>query len=71
MRPLVTEDDLAAAQRHKRDDDDDADADVEDERGLSVGEVLRSTDAGVRKALWTLVAVMLFQQLSSVTFFSS
>ncbi|GAA5961401.1 hypothetical protein JCM8115_003434 [Rhodotorula mucilaginosa] len=62
------EDDLAAAQRHKRDDDDDADADVEDERGLSVGEVLRSTDAGVRKALWTLVAVMLFQQLSSVTF---
>jgi hypothetical protein len=32
---LVTEDDLAAAQRHKRDDDDDADADVEDERGLS------------------------------------
>ncbi|KAG0658344.1 hypothetical protein C6P46_005800 [Rhodotorula mucilaginosa] len=60
------EDDLAAAQRHKRDDDDDADADVEDERGLSVGEVLRSTDAGVRKALWTLVAVMLFQQLSGI-----
>lgn len=29
---------------------------------------MRSTDAGVRKALWTLVAVMLFQQLSSVTF---
>ncbi|KWU43335.1 MFS general substrate transporter [Rhodotorula sp. JG-1b] len=57
------EDDLAAAQRHKRDDD----ATADDERGLSVGEVLRSTDAGVRKSLWTLVAVMLFQQLSILT----
>lgn len=61
------EDVLVAAQRHKRDDDDVADPDADDgERGLSIGEVLRSTDAGVRKSLWTLVAIMLFQQLSGI-----
>lgn len=65
----VAEEVLVAAQRHKRDDDDVADPDADDgERGLSIGEVLRSTDAGVRKSLWTLVAIMLFQQLSSVPF---
>ncbi|GAA5975515.1 hypothetical protein JCM10908_005185 [Rhodotorula pacifica] len=54
------EEDLAA-QRHKRDDD----AEAED-AGLSVGQVLRSSDPSIRKPLWTLVAIMLFQQLSGI-----
>lgn len=59
--PNTIEGDLATV-RHKRDDDAAA-ADAAGQ-GLSVGEVLRSPEPGIRKPLWTLVAVMLFQQLS-------
>ena len=40
--------------------------DDDPERSLSVLEVVRSSDPAVRKALWTLVIVMLFQQFSYV-----
>ncbi|GAA5840809.1 hypothetical protein JCM9279_001227 [Rhodotorula babjevae] len=54
--PLAADVDTPAPRR--KDDDP--------ERSLSVLEVLRSTDPAVRKALWTLVAIMLFQQLSGI-----
>jgi hypothetical protein len=48
----------AEAARRKTDDDTPS---------LSVLEVLKSQDAAVSKPLWTLVAIMLFQQLSYVS----
>ncbi|GAA5910161.1 hypothetical protein JCM8208_006746 [Rhodotorula glutinis] len=50
--------DIDAPSPRRKDDDP--------ERSLSVLEVLRSSDPAVRKALWTLVAVMLFQQFSGI-----
>ncbi|GAA5880494.1 hypothetical protein JCM3774_000627 [Rhodotorula dairenensis] len=61
---LMPKDDLATV-RHKRDDDAAATGD-NDSQGLSVGQVLRSSDPGIQKPLWTLVAIMLFQQLSGI-----
>ncbi|KPV76191.1 uncharacterized protein RHOBADRAFT_66170 [Rhodotorula graminis WP1] len=54
--PLAS--DVDAPSPRRKDDDP--------ERSLSVLDVLRSSDPAVRKALWTLVAVMLFQQFSGI-----
>lgn len=59
----LTRSDEASPTRHKRDDD-------ADDTSLSVGQVLRSSDPAIRKSLWTLVAIMLFQQLSCARFLS-
>ncbi|TNY24589.1 general substrate transporter [Rhodotorula diobovata] len=56
-RTPLAADDEAPAPRRKDDDPD---------QSLSVSEILRSPDPAVRKALWTLVAVMLFQQFSGI-----
>ncbi|BGP38832.1 Bifunctional purine biosynthesis protein PurH [Rhodotorula kratochvilovae] len=57
-RTLLAGEDDGAPRRRKVEDS---------EQSMSVMEVLRSSDPAVRKALWTLVAVMLFQQFSILT----
>ncbi|GAA6019977.1 hypothetical protein JCM8202_004939, partial [Rhodotorula sphaerocarpa] len=59
LAPSRSPADEASPTRHKRDDD-------ADDTSLSVGQVLRSSDPAIRKSLWTLVAIMLFQQLSGI-----
>ncbi|GAA5944298.1 hypothetical protein JCM3775_003318 [Rhodotorula graminis] len=54
--PLAS--DVDAPSPRRKDDDP--------ERSLSVLDVLRSSDPAARKVLWTLVAVMLFQQFSGI-----
>ncbi|BGP46934.1 Bifunctional purine biosynthesis protein PurH [Rhodotorula kratochvilovae] len=56
-RTLLAGEDDGAPRRRKVEDS---------EQSMSVMEVLRSSDPAVRKALWTLVAVMLFQQFSGI-----
>lgn len=58
-------DEAVPAQRHKREDD----ADLDKDGALSVRQVLGSADPAITKPLWTLVAIMLFQQLSCVALY--
>ncbi|GAA5835757.1 hypothetical protein JCM11251_007418 [Rhodosporidiobolus azoricus] len=55
--PFAAEEDSAAASRDVRNDK---------ASSLSVWDVLRSSDTSISKPMWTLVLVMLFQQLSGI-----